>query len=145
VGRNVQRRAAREAERQTRSPDDASRFAADERRVVAAASSALAVVAAVVYGFTAFRTVGGGDSGELSVAAYSFGVAHPPGYPLYTLLAKLFSMVFVFGPIAWRMNLFSAWCDAIAIGLCAAAAARLSRDVWAGVLAAGLFGFSPLV
>ena len=30
----------------------------------------------------------GGDSGELIAAAFRGGVAHPPGYPLYTMLAS---------------------------------------------------------
>ena len=30
-------------------------------------------------------------SGELIVAAYNLGVAHPPGYPLWTLMSAIFS------------------------------------------------------
>ena len=33
----------------------------------------------------------GVDSGDLVTAAYTLGVAHPPGYPLFILLAKLFT------------------------------------------------------
>lgn len=40
-----------------------------------------------VYVTTAYGTVAGGDSGELVTAAYHLGVAHPPGYPLFTMLA----------------------------------------------------------
>ena len=35
-------------------------------------------------------------------------VAHPPGYPLFTLLAKLFMTVVPLGSVAWRVNLLSA-------------------------------------
>ena len=31
-----------------------------------------------------------GDSGEMVVAACQLGVAHPPGYPLWTLLSRAF-------------------------------------------------------
>ncbi len=47
------------------------------------------------------------DSGELISAAYTFGVAHPPGYPLYVLLGWMFSKLPV-GSVAWRINLMSA-------------------------------------
>ncbi len=48
------------------------------------------------------------DSGELIAAAYTLGVAHPPGYPLYVLLGWLFSRLPV-GNVAWRLNLMSAF------------------------------------
>lgn len=48
-----------------------------------------------------------GDSGELITMAALLGIAHPPGYPLYTLLGHLFSLIPV-NSIAWRLNLFAA-------------------------------------
>ncbi|NUM81844.1 DUF2723 domain-containing protein, partial [bacterium] len=47
------------------------------------------------------------DSGELITAAYSWGIPHEPGYPLFTMLGKLFSYLPV-GNVAWRINLMSA-------------------------------------
>ncbi len=38
----------------------------------------------------------------------TMGVAHPPGYPLYILLGKLFTVLVPIGDMAWRVNLFSA-------------------------------------
>lgn len=35
----------------------------------------------------------GSDGGDLIAAAYTGGVAHPTGYPLYLLLARLFQFV----------------------------------------------------
>jgi hypothetical protein len=49
----------------------------------------------------------GVDSGDLITAAYTLGVAHPPGYPLFTLLGKLFTLLPI-GGIAYRVNLMSA-------------------------------------
>ncbi|MEO0079716.1 MAG: DUF2723 domain-containing protein [candidate division WOR-3 bacterium] len=37
-------------------------------------------------------TVGPGDSGELTLAALKLGIAHPPGYPLFTWLGRLVSL-----------------------------------------------------
>jgi tetratricopeptide (TPR) repeat protein len=48
------------------------------------------------------------DSGELAAAAFSLGLSHPPGQPLYQLLGHAASLLPV-GDIAFRMNLLSAW------------------------------------
>lgn len=61
-----------------------------------------------LYGRTLCPTVGVGDSGELITAAYTLGIPHPTGYPLYVLLGKLFLFLFPFGEEAFRMNFFSA-------------------------------------
>jgi hypothetical protein len=44
--------------------------------------------AALLYASTRFTTVPGGDSGELMAMACQRGVAHPPGYPLLTMLGS---------------------------------------------------------
>ena len=97
-----------------------------------------------VYLATLSPTVNGGDSGELIAVAYLGGVAHPPGYPLHAMLGKLMTLL-PLGSVAWRVNLLSALCDAGAAMLLCRAVGRLSGDLAAGLLAAGLFAFSPLV
>ncbi|MCX7697965.1 MAG: DUF2723 domain-containing protein [Candidatus Goldbacteria bacterium] len=47
-----------------------------------------------------------GDSGEIVVAAYTLGIGHPPGYPLYILTGKIFTFI-PLADIAFRMNLFA--------------------------------------
>ncbi|MBI5743037.1 MAG: DUF2723 domain-containing protein [Elusimicrobia bacterium] len=47
------------------------------------------------------------DAGEMASAAWTLGVAHQPGYPLYIISAKLFSLLPLGNP-AWLLNLFSA-------------------------------------
>ncbi|MEW6536149.1 MAG: DUF2723 domain-containing protein [Candidatus Auribacterota bacterium] len=72
----------------------------------------------VVYLKTLCPVIYVGDSGELTAAALSLGIAHPPGYPLYVILGKLFSIIIPGGPSAFEMNLFSAWwgsCSAVAL------------------------------
>jgi len=61
------------------------------------------------YLFTLYPAVSVGDSGELITAAYTLGVAHPPGYPLWTILGKIFTVIIPFGNIAYRVNLMSAF------------------------------------
>ena len=98
----------------------------------------------LIYLRTLAPSVVGGDTGELVTVAYKAGVAHPPGYPLFTMLAKLFTFV-PFGTIAWRVNLLSAVCDSAAAVVILLAVRRWTRNQWAGLLAAGLFAFCPLV
>lgn len=114
------------------------------KRDAARAGAAVTVVAFVVYLFTLQPSVPGGDSPELITAAFTLGIAHPPGYPLYTLLAHGFTWL-PYGTVAWRVNLMSAVFDAAAAGVLAFAAARFCRHVWAGVVAGGLFAFAPVI
>ncbi len=108
------------------------------------ASGAAGLASLVVYVLTLSPTVVGGDSGEMLVAACVRGVAHPPGYPLHTLLGHVFSRL-PFGSVAWRVNLLSAVCDAAAAALLCHGVARWARSAWAGIASAALFAFSPLV
>ncbi|MDO8734673.1 MAG: DUF2723 domain-containing protein [Elusimicrobiota bacterium] len=63
----------------------------------------------IPYLFSLHPTVSVGDSGELITAAYTLGIAHPPGYPLWTILGKIFTIIIPFGNIAYRVNLMSAF------------------------------------
>jgi hypothetical protein len=76
------------------------------------------VIALSLYLYTLAPTVTLVDSGELILAARSLGVAHPPGFPLYLLLAHLFSLL-PFGNLAVRIHVFSAVCASIASALMA--------------------------
>lgn len=89
-------------------------------------------------------SVPGGDAGELIVAASRLEIAHPPGYPLYTLLAHVATWL-PFGSVAWRVNLFSALCQAAAAALVAATVRAATRSTTAASLAGLAFAFSPLV
>ena len=53
-------------------------------------------------------------TGENIVSVYCLGVPHPPGFPLYCLLGKLFTLAVPVGDIAYRVNLFSAVLGAVA-------------------------------
>lgn len=51
-------------------------------------------------------SISSGDSGELAASAHILGIPHPPGYPFYMILGKLFSMIFPGNP-ALGMNILS--------------------------------------
>src|SRR5512133_719266 len=65
------------------------------------------LVALLLYGWTLAPTVTLTDSGELIVVARGLGIAHPPGVPLWIILAHLASLV-PLGNVAQRINFSSA-------------------------------------
>jgi hypothetical protein len=66
------------------------------------------------------------DSGELTLAAWFFGVAHPTGYPSFILLAHLFSYL-PFGEPAFRITLFCAVAAAMSAGWLTGILLRINR------------------
>ncbi len=87
-------------------------------------AGAVLLVALVVYSWTLAPTVTPTDSGELILAAYGLGVAHPPGVPLWIMLAHLASLVPV-GNIAVRINFSSAVFAALACAMLTLVVAEL--------------------
>ncbi len=68
----------------------------------------LALITATLYLRTLAPTVGEADTFEFQVNAIRLGISHGSGYPLYLLLAELFSLLPVGGTAAFRINLSSA-------------------------------------
>ena len=87
-------------------------------------AGAVFLVALVVYSWTLAPTVTPTDSGELILAAFGLGVAHPPGVPLWTMLAHLASLVPV-GNVAVRINFSSAVFAALASAMLTLVVAEL--------------------
>ncbi len=57
--------------------------------------------------FNQVKTVYGGDSGDYLSAASVWGIPHPPGYPLFSLLASLFGHFLPWNTPAWRVAFLS--------------------------------------
>jgi len=70
----------------------------------------------LVYLFTSAPGLGLIDSGELTTVVWKLGIAHPTGYPLYTIIGHLFS-VLPFANVARMMVIFSSLCMALAGGI----------------------------
>ncbi len=93
------------------------------------------IVCFVVYFFTLAPTVTLEDSGELAVAGDWLGVPHPPGYPIWTMMAWAFTKIFAFVKFrgqpnpAWSIGLLSAVLGALSAGLTALLICRSGRDV----------------
>ncbi len=109
---------------------------------VAAACAVIAVVTGLVYRLTLAPDLYSLDSPELAAAAYRLGIAHPPGYPLYTLSGWLFSHAFPIGNVAFRLNLLSAVFAVVATLLTYLLAARLTRRPVIAAAAALSLAFS---
>ena len=77
----------------------------------------------------------GYDGGDLITAAYTLGIPHPTGYPTYMLLGHLITQL-PLGDVAYRMNLLSALCAALAVALCYATAVALLEPDGSARLAA---------
>jgi hypothetical protein len=103
---------------------------------------ALATLVLVVYLRTLCPTIYWGDCGELATAAYTLGITHPTGYPVWCLLAKAWTLLFPFGTIVWRLNVLSALWGAGAAALVFASARVLAAPRPVAFLAASLFAFS---
>ena len=94
----------------------------------------------------------GSDGGDLISAAATGGIAHPTGYPLYLLLARIFQLL-PLGSLAFRTNLMSAVAAVLASLLIYQIVTRSQRrssrmpgSRWlSGLAAAFAFGLAPLV
>src|SRR4051812_46382902 len=95
---------------------------------------AAAVVGLVVlglYALTLAPTTALWDASEYITAAYTLGIPHPPGNPLFVLLGRVASLVPV-GTVAVRVNLL------------AAVSSAFSAAVWFLVVERVLSGWFPL-
>jgi hypothetical protein len=90
-------------------------------------SFALSLLTFSLYIATLLPGIGNRDTAELQRITSTLGLAHPTGYPLYTLLGWLWCQLPLGGTPAWRMNVFSAATAALAIGLVYLAARALGQ------------------
>ncbi|WP_309709236.1 DUF2723 domain-containing protein [Armatimonas sp.] len=102
----------------------------------------LALAFFVLYVATLCPTVFRGDSGEIIVAIWSGGVIHPPGYPLFTLLGKLFLFLVPVGEPAFKIGVLVALSGGIALGLLYRLIRELEVPALAALGAASLLGVS---
>jgi tetratricopeptide (TPR) repeat protein len=91
------------------------------------------VIVFIGYYYTLAPDVTLEDSGELAVGSYYAGVPHPPGYPVWTIYTWLFTVIFPFSNVAWRVALSSAVAGAISCGLLALIVSRGSSMMIEGV------------
>lgn len=100
-----------------------------DRRAVFVLCAAVFLLALALYWVTLAPTItwrfSGSDSGDLASAAYSWGIPHPTGYPLWTMLGFMITRIPLGDPAA-RTNLLSAIFGAGAAVFVVLAVLRLS-------------------
>jgi hypothetical protein len=84
-----------------------------------------------------------GDTPKFQFVGAILGTPHPPGYPVYTLLAWLFSKL-PFANLAWRANLLSAVAAALSVALVFMAARRLGVRPVAALATSLAFACGPV-
>lgn len=83
------------------------------------------------------------DTGEAQTVPYTLSIFHPTGFPFYTLVGWAWSHIPV-GSVAWRMNLLSGVCVALAAGLVVLTIGQLAaeRHRWTVAAGAGIGGLA---
>src|SRR5947207_3630222 len=72
--------------------------------------------ALVLYVLTLAPTTQFWDTSEYIAAAYTLGIPHPPGNPLFVLMAHVFGLLPLVAGYAQRINLFAAVTSAVSAG-----------------------------
>jgi hypothetical protein len=105
----------------------------------AAALAGLAVF--LLYLLTLAPTTAMWDASEYITAAYTLGIPHPPGNPLFVLLGRVASLL-PFGGVAMRVNLLAAVCSAGAAAIWFLVAERVLAswftERWPRIVGAGI-------
>lgn len=84
-----------------------------------------------------------GDSGEFISAAFEKGIAHPPGYPLFTIIAHLFTKV-PLGNITARVGFASSLFGAASAGLTSILIYKITKSKVASFIGGFALAFSSL-
>ena len=72
---------------------------------------------ALLYFFTLAPGLLPADNGEFQLVGATLGVAHPPGFPLYTVLSKLMTWLPLAASAAYKINLLSLLISTATLGL----------------------------
>lgn len=76
------------------------------------------LVSFIVYMMTLAPGLGFIDAGELATTVSTLGIAHPTGYPLFTLIGHLFSILPIASTVIAQLNTMSAFFAALGAGAC---------------------------
>lgn len=90
----------------------------------------LFLLAFVVLYLTRLPTLYTFDSAEFATAAWTLGLPHAPGYPLYIVLAHLFTKLPLGLDVAGKVNLYSGLCLALATPAVYGFILRLFKSRW---------------
>ena len=89
-------------------------------------------------------SVFGGDSGDVILASWFGGVAHPPGYPLNNILGWLFTHLPLDSSVAYKANLTAAFLQAGGVVLLFLILKKLTKNNFASFFGASVLALNPL-
>ena len=104
----------------------------------------LIIISFGAYLSTTCPTVYLGDSGEIIAAAFSLGIPHNSGYPLYAIIGKLFCLIPV-GNIGFRMNLMSTFFSVLTVWLVYSFIIRITASSLSAFVGALVLAFIPIL
>ncbi|MBW1853751.1 MAG: DUF2723 domain-containing protein [Deltaproteobacteria bacterium] len=104
----------------------------------------LIIISFGVYLSTTCPTVYLGDSGEITAAAFSLGIPHNSGYPLYALLGKLFCLI-PMGNMGFRMNLMSTFFSVLTVWLVYSFILRITASSLSALVGSLILAFIPIL
>ncbi len=108
------------------------------------AALAVAAVALVVYIATLTPGLSWADWAEGEMVPHVLGIMHPTGYPVFTLLGWAWSWLPI-GSVAYRANLLSAVCAALALAVGVLILRRFGVRPVVGTAAMLVIGFVPTI
>lgn len=88
------------------------------------------------------RDIYGGDIGDLVTAAYVFGVAHPPGYPLFSLIGFIFSHLPINLPVVSRVGLISVISSLAGLIIYYKFCQKITKNSFISLLSTSILAFS---
>ena len=103
------------------------------------------LIPAVVYIASASPEPASWDTAELQGVPYILGISHPTGFPFYVLVGYVWSHLFAFGSVAWRMNAMSGVAIAVAAAAAYGVALEFGASAPVALLATLWFAFSQNV
>ncbi len=81
------------------------------------AALAVSLVTLVLYLVTLAPSTAMWDTSEYIAAAYTLGLPHPPGNPLFVIIGRVFSILPIASTVAVRINILAAICSAVSAGM----------------------------
>ena len=81
------------------------------------AGAVVSLAVLVLYVLTLAPSTAMWDTSEYITAAYTLGLPHPPGNPLFVLIGRVFAILPIAKTVAQRINLLAALCSEISAGM----------------------------
>src|SRR3954464_5425194 len=81
------------------------------------AAAIVSLVVLVLYIVTLAPSTAMWDTSEYIAAAFTLGMPHPPGNPLFVLIGRVFAILPIAPSVAARINILAALCSAVSAGM----------------------------